>query len=118
MLGQHPWPACSKKARGRTTGTTEHRPSLRNGLNDLYVISSGTGCLAPVLRQRASHVAQGASTGTPGPHDFAVRIVLFVRMDQPRCNPIRPSHPAPNARDDRETPLLIEAGCQGYDINF
>src|SRR5262252_10483369 len=31
--GWHPWSACSKKARGRTTGTSRIiRPSLRNGL--------------------------------------------------------------------------------------
>jgi len=27
-----------------------------------------------------------------------------------RCNPTRPSHPLPNARDDREAPLFIEPG--------
>jgi hypothetical protein len=41
----------------------------------------------------------------PGPHDFAVRIVLFVRMKYPCCNPTRPPHPALNVRDDRDTPL-------------
>ncbi|WP_407154641.1 hypothetical protein [Bradyrhizobium sp. STM 3557] len=46
----------------------------------LYVISPGTGVLAPVSRQRARRVALGISIGMPGPHDFAVRIVLFVRM--------------------------------------
>jgi hypothetical protein len=30
----HPWSACNKKARGRTTGTSRNaRPSLRNGFN-------------------------------------------------------------------------------------
>jgi hypothetical protein len=30
--GWHPWSACNKKARGRTTGSAEiTRPSLRNG---------------------------------------------------------------------------------------
>src|SRR6185437_16404447 len=35
-----------------------------------------------------------------GPHDFAVRIGS-ARLAPPK----RPSHPAPNVRDDRETPL-------------
>jgi hypothetical protein len=46
-----PWPACNKKARGRTTGSAKtSRPSLRDGFNGLYVISPGTGSLAPVAR--------------------------------------------------------------------
>jgi hypothetical protein len=43
------------------------------------------------------------SVGGPGPHDFAVRISR-ARLAQRT----RPSHPAPNVRDDRETPLLWE----------
>jgi hypothetical protein len=43
------------------------------------------------------------SIGGPGPHDFAVRISR-ARLAQRT----RPSHPAPNVRDDRETPLLWE----------
>jgi hypothetical protein len=36
-----------------------------------------------------------------GPHDFA------VRKSAARLAPLpRPSHPTPNVRDDRETPLL------------
>jgi hypothetical protein len=35
-----------------------------------------------------------------GPHDFAVRIGA-ARL----ASPPRPPHPAPNVRDDRETPL-------------
>jgi hypothetical protein len=36
-----------------------------------------------------------------GPHDFAVRAQCHSSFDMPR-----PPHPAPNVRDDRETPLL------------
>jgi hypothetical protein len=40
----------------------------------LYVISPGTGLIAPVTRNaRQKHRDLSASTGTPGPHDFAVR---------------------------------------------
>jgi hypothetical protein len=28
--------------------------------------------------------------------------------------PLRPPHPAPNVRDDREAPLLIEAGQRKF----
>ena len=41
------------------------------------------------------------SVGVSGPHDFAVRAQCHSSFDKPR-----PSHPAPNVRDDRETPLL------------
>jgi hypothetical protein len=41
------------------------------------------------------------SVGRSGPHDFAVRI------GTPRLRtPTRPSLPAPNVRDDHDTPLL------------
>jgi hypothetical protein len=43
------------------------------------VISSGTGVLAPVGVGLVEPIDLSASTGTPGPHDFAVRVVLFVR---------------------------------------
>jgi hypothetical protein len=102
-----PWSACSKKARGRTTGSAKtSRPSLRDGFNGLYVLSPGTGCLAPVARNaRHEHRDLSVSTGAPGPHDFAVRAMRFVRelispLDMP-C----PPHRRPNTRDDREAPL-------------
>jgi hypothetical protein len=37
--------------------------------------------------------------------------MLFVGMMIHAAAPKRPPHPAPNVRDDRDTPLLIEAGC-------
>ena len=41
-----------------------------------------------------------ASVGASGPHDFAVRL-----MRHSSKAPKRPSHPAANVRDDRDTPL-------------
>jgi hypothetical protein len=49
-----------------------------------------------------------ASVGASGPHDFAVRSSPARLAILPR-----PPHPAPNVRDDREAPLLIEAGWRG-----
>jgi hypothetical protein len=75
-------PPANKKA-----GGSHHRFSRSTGIPramayGLYVISPGTGFLAPVPRDakhhRGSDNAQahraGISTGMPGPHDFAVRI--------------------------------------------
>jgi len=45
----------------------------------LYALSLGTGVLAPIVRAPVEHHALGLSTGRPGPHDFTVRIALFVR---------------------------------------
>ena len=53
-----------------------------------------------------------ASVGAPGPHDFAVRLGL-ARLAIPR----RPSHPAPDCRDDREAPSM-DAGRAQTTINF
>ena len=49
-----------------------------------------------------------ASVGAPEPHDFAVRLG-GARL---RRNP-RPLHPAPNVRDDRDTPLCSRGGTGG-----
>jgi len=42
-----------------------------------------------------------ASVGASGPHDFTVRVSAVRQRTPPR-----PLHPAPNVRDDRDTPLL------------
>jgi hypothetical protein len=60
-----------------------------------------------------------ASIGAPGPHDFAVR-GSFIRPRNTAPEPLRPSHPAPNVRDDRETPLMWERdgdSCK-FDLGF
>jgi hypothetical protein len=46
--GWHPWSACRKKARGRTTGSAEDtRPSLRNGFNGVLRALPGDRALLP-----------------------------------------------------------------------
>jgi hypothetical protein len=47
------------------------------------------------------------SVGISGPHGFAVRFNA-LRRGAVR----RPPHPAPNVRDDRETPLVIGHGMR------
>ena len=56
--------------------------------------------LSPSL-PRSSSRKLDASVGAPEPHDFAVRLGC-VRLS----HRMRPPHPLPNVRDDRETPLL------------
>jgi hypothetical protein len=50
---------------------------------------------------RQHHRRVDISVEMSGPHDFAVRLGC-ARLAPPK----RPPHPAPNVRDDRETPLM------------
>ena len=54
--------------------------------------------------------ASGCQDHTPSPSASA----SFVRTLIARMMPPRPSHPAPNVRDDREAPLLWEQDGNGY----
>jgi hypothetical protein len=74
----------------------------------LYALSPGTGVIAPVIRAPVERCELGISTGMPGPCDFAVRAVSFVRELIVHCDTSRPPRRRLNVRDDREAPLLIE----------
>jgi len=65
-----------------------------------FGLSSVTG-LSCHRRLQVTTCKLDASVGASGPHDFAVRAGA-ARL----ASPSRPPHPAPNVRDDRETPLL------------
>jgi hypothetical protein len=93
------------------------RPSLRDGLNGLYVLSPGNGSVAPVIALRVRAPRFSASTAAPRPHDFAVRTGSFVRMDNHAAT--RCAHRIP-----RSTSVTIairpcnEAGCAGVNHDF
>jgi hypothetical protein len=67
----------------------------------------------PPSLARSSSCELDASVGASGPRDFTSASAPFVRTKNSRAPPTRPSHPAPNVRDDREAPLLIERGTAG-----
>jgi len=81
-------PRASKKARGGYHRFSRYiRHSLRSGFNVSFVLSPGTGFLAPVPCDAGSvvtsatmrkRIARGISTGMPGPHGLAVRETSFV----------------------------------------
>ena len=69
----------------------------------LYVIFPVTGLVATVACGSSRKLS--ACIGAPEPHDFAVR-TNAARRARIAPGDVRPSHPAPNVRDDREPPLL------------
>jgi hypothetical protein len=85
------------------------RPSPRNGFNGFLRALPGDRALLPPSPARRACVfaSLNASVGASGPHGFAVRV-----KHASSCVPPRPSHPAPNVRDDAYAPL-IEAGRRG-----
>ncbi len=56
-----------------TTGTSRTTGLPCAMAYGLYVISPGTGLIAPVIRALVACCGFSTSTGMPGPHDFAVR---------------------------------------------
>ena len=85
------------------TGFTRH--SLRNGFNGfLRALPGDRACLSPSLCVALRKL--DASVEASGPHDFAVRLSA-VRQQHHQ----RPPHPAPDVRDDRETPLVGRDGA-------
>ncbi len=94
-----------ERSHHRFTGATRH--SLRNGFTAYSVLSPVTGLSCH--RRCADNPAKlDASVGASGPHGFAVRVST---IRQARCP--RPPHPAPNVRDDRDTPLFRD-GMAGH----
>ena len=100
--------SCAKNC---TVGAHEHtgsaeavRHPLRNGFTAYFVLSPVSGLFChrhwrDIFRQLSASIA------APGPHDFAVRLGVFVRCEKIHLTPKRPSHSDPTHRDDRETPL-------------
>jgi hypothetical protein len=67
-----------------------------------FVLSLVIGFVATIPAQCKALSRVDASIEASRRHDFSVRI-RAARL----AAPTRPSHPSPNVRDDRETPLLI-----------
>jgi hypothetical protein len=106
----HPQPRVEMKkphehSHHRFAGFTQ--PSLHNGFNVYSVLSPVTGLFCHRHRRNCFR-RLNASVGAPGPHGFSVRNNA-ARL----APPSRPLHPAPNVRDDRDTPLLVRAGRGG-----
>src|SRR4051812_9486821 len=66
-------PRATRKHAAEPQVRAEHPAFPARRRYGLYVISPGTGCLAPVARALVDSRELGISTGMPGTHDFAVR---------------------------------------------
>jgi hypothetical protein len=109
--------AKTKKHTSVVTTVTPVSPGIprANGFNGfLRALPGESGFVVTVAGNDAKHRRQlDASVEASGPHDFAVRFSR-VRLVAPK----RPPHPAPNVRDDRETPLVRarDGGEYGFDL--
>ena len=111
-----PEAACATKS----TRVSNHRYTASAGIPCAMVLT-GSFVLFPVtglfchrhLRNRFRKLS--ASVGAPEPHDFAVR-TNAARRAMTALGDLRPSHPAPNVRDDREPPLLRERDGRILDL--
>ena len=88
-------PPADKNAGGRNHRFSRDIPAFpARWLGGLYVLSPGTGCLAPVtdgsLRPSAWPQRREARTLR-----FRRRTGPFVRMTRSRCEPMHPPHPTP-----------------------
>src|SRR5439155_13518963 len=86
---------CKKGAHEHTGSAEAVRHPLRNGFTAYFVLSPVERACCH-RRRRDTSRQLSASIAAPGPHDFAVRLGVFVRRDHSRLTPKRPSHPAPN----------------------
>ena len=103
-------PPANKKAGGSYHRFSQIiRHSLHDGFNGvLRALPGDRAFLPPSSAKRLADLASasGCQNHTTSPSASG----SFVGALTARCDPIRPSHPALNVRDDREAPLLASAG--------
>jgi hypothetical protein len=89
-----------------TTGTPD-RPGIpcASGFNGFLRALLGEPGFVATIAHGSSSDKLDISVGISGPHDFAVRVNVARQATL-----LRPPHPPPNVRDDRETPLFSGAG--------
>src|SRR5882724_9240222 len=71
-----------------------------------FALSSVTGLVCHRRLAGITTAKLDASVGASGPHDFAVRKSAARPRKNLRSPLLRPPHPIPHVRDDREPPLF------------
>jgi hypothetical protein len=82
--GWHPWSACSKKSTRQNHRFSRNHPAFpAQWFYGLYVVSPvRPGFVVTVVGvMRKHHRRLSTCIGAPGPHDFAVRAMSFVRVN-------------------------------------
>ena len=104
--GRHPWSACSKKRTRQNHRLSQEYPAFPARVV-LTLIRDLLGDRRSCPRRLTVHLPQGLASA-PGCQDHTTsRACIIVRpRKKSRCSNARPSHPASNVRDDRDTPLM------------
>ena len=101
----HPQSVCKgRKHTGVTTGTPEHPAFPAQWFYGLFRALPGDRALlppSPADRSASLTPASGRQDHTASPSATSA----FVQRAFARPTPLRPLHPTPNVRDDRDTPL-------------
>src|ERR1700722_5134266 len=100
------------RAKIKSTQASHHRLSriirrfLRNGFNGLFRALLGDRALLSPSPRNAKHCRELTPASGRQDHTALPSAKGAVRLSAPT----RPPHPAPNVRDDRDTPLFSGAG--------
>jgi hypothetical protein len=101
---------CTRQNAHEHTGSAEAvRPSLRNGFNGFLRALLGDRALLPPLPPRS--LLLESLTPASGRRDHTTSPSALARSPHA---PLRPPHPAPYVRDDREPPLLWARDGRAY----
>jgi hypothetical protein len=105
-----PEAACAAKKHRRQQPRVHRnsRHSLHNGFNGFLRALPGDHAWLPPSSADCSADLAPASERQDHTTSPSARQPLVAQKDAPGV--VRPSHPAPNVRDDREPPLLMSAG--------
>jgi len=100
---ERPRPRVQRKAHELETTVTPESPGIPRAmvLTVSFVLFPVTGLCCHRRPKKLASQELDASVGASEPHDFAVRNAKAPSS----MRRLRPPHPAPNVRDDRETPL-------------
>ena len=93
---------CTEEKRTRAYRSSGGNPAFpAQWFTAYFELSPVTGLLPPSSLRSLLLAKLSASTGAPGPHDFAVRELSCVRLRKRRVHRI-----PPHVRDDRDPPLI------------
>src|SRR5437667_8344288 len=108
---------CKNGAHEHTGSAEAVRHPLRNGFTAYFVLSpvSGLSCHRHCAEYSPRNLAPASRRQDHTTSPYALAFSSGVKK---RLTPKRPSHPAPNVCDNRETPLLWARDGRSYNSDF